>query len=805
MQAPQSRVAGSAQGSPDFQGGFVCDIRLPVGIGTKPIVTVDIRLDRADGVLAAFPYPLHDVSGRLHVIDGRLDVRDVTMRRGTADLTVNGAVSWPPTTHQPPGIEVDDPPADTAPAATELTTDLHVVATDVPMDDALRAALPPDSRQWLGTLGLSGQVDVDGRVFTDPLAATRPAGVGVAATVDPAPAPDADPLAAMGALDYDLLLKLHNASVAPTLNLSAGAVAATNLTGEVRVTPSRLEFRDLHGRRGPATVALAGTVELPPSPVPVVFPISPAKTSGTNSPRGAAEPSLAATSAVVHCTASAKGVPLDEGLRKLLPAAARDAWAAVRPGGAVDADFTYAGTVAADDGASTKPAVATAVATGQGAPGPAPAFAPAPAAYRLDLRPLGVSITPTVLPYRLDGCRGRVVVTPGKATLTDLTATHGPARIALAGTADTDGPLRWDARGTVADVPVDDDLRRALPAALKQRLDDVKLLGRLSVNLDHCQYIADADPDAPAAVHAVGTLHAAGASLQVGVPIEQLAGGARFDATLLGGVPQRFTAALAVDAMSLAGRSVTDLRADLDQSAGVSVPPDPSAAAGSADTVLRARRVSGVLAGGDFAGTAEVTFPAAGSPRRAGYAVDFQLRDADAHAILGSDSPSSANGLVTASLALQGDWADPTSRRGRGDVLVVGKQMAQIPLLLGLLEVTDLSLPSGNPFNEATARYAVDGNRVTFDQIQMRSPTLLMAGNGWLDFGSGRVRLNFTTDNPNLPAVPILHELWQGAKQELLQIQVRGTIKAPRVNAAALHTFTTTVDEVIHGNHAERN
>ena len=40
--------------------------------------------------------------------------------------------------------------------------------------------------------------------------------------------------------------------------------------------------------------------------------------------------------------------------------------------------------------------------------------------------------------------------------------------------------------------------------------------------------------------------------------------------------------------------------------------------------------------------------------------------------------------------------------------------------------------------------------------------------------------------------------------RELLQIQVRGTVQAPKVSAASLHTFTTTVDEVLHGSGKEK-
>ena len=242
---------------------------------------------------------------------------------------------------------------------------------------------------------------------------------------------------------------------------------------------------------------------------------------------------------------------------------------------------------------------------------------------------------------------------------------------------------------------------------------------------------------------------------------------------------------LGVASLGMAGRSIEDLGADLSKPAG--------------QPVLNVDHLQGRLAGGEFAGQASLRFPDEGATH---YSLNFVLRNADVRDIARANAD--VRGLLSASVALEGNVGQPGTRRGRGDVQVVGQRMYQIPLMLGLLQVTDLALPSNSPFNEATARYNVNGERINFDQIQMRSNTMLMSGAGYMDFGTKKVRMNFSTDNANLAQIPLLHELWQGAKQELLQIQVRGTIQAPKVNAASFHTFTTTVDEVFSGSDTEK-
>lgn len=69
-----------------------------------------------------------------------------------------------------------------------------------------------------------------------------------------------------------------------------------------------------------------------------------------------------------------------------------------------------------------------------------------------------------------------------------------------------------------------------------------------------------------------------------------------------------------------------------------------------------------------------------------------------------------------------------------------------------------------------------------------------------LDFGNQSVNMNFTTDNPNWPHLPIIGDLLEGAKNELLQIHIRGTIQKPKVSVKSFNTFQTTIDEVVRDN-----
>src|SRR4029078_7128794 len=118
----------------------------------------------------------------------------------------------------------------------------------------------------------------------------------------------------------------------------------------------------------------------------------------------------------------------------------------------------------------------------------------------------------------------------------------------------------------------------------------------------------------------------------------------------------------------------------------------------------------------------------------------------------------------------------------------------------GLMQITNLSLPISSPFNEAAARNTVEGQRISFEQRERRASNRLMSGAGWLDFATRKVKMTFVTDNPNAWRIPFITEILQGARQELMQIHVSGSVQEPKVRGTMMNTFTTTVDEVFGGN-----
>jgi hypothetical protein len=547
--------------------------------------------------------------------------------------------------------------------------------------------------------------------------------------------------------DFEELARYHHrdAQVGYDLNITAkegtlwptdGLFSVSGLAGKMHLTRDRLDIAELHGRRENADLSASGSF-----------------TFTGPSPRLS-----------VHV--DAKNLAMDRSLYAMIPADGRKAWDEVQPRGTVDAEVDFNGPLGSSPAAET------------------PEFDPVPHppdGFFAVLRPRKLAVRVRTAPYPLTFERGSVQIGEGRAVLKDLVAAHGTGRVYVSGSGQmASAATGWKLDLRAENLPCDDEFRKAMPPTLVSILDGLKLRGSLSFNFPNLAYRcadAGADPD----IQLAGSVSLKNGSIDVGMPLANVYGGMDFQTSSKQGKLDTLSGTLKFDSLTLGGRPLRDLKLKLDKPTG--------------KNELRIENIQAKVAGGELAGGVNIFFPDEGANR---YRMNLTVRNADVKDLAG-ETDEDIRGQLTASLALEGDWGEASHRRGRGDVVVAGKQLYHIPLMLGLLQVTNLSLPIGGPFTKGTARYTVDGTRINFDQVDLRADAMMMTGSGYLDFGTKQVRMNLVTDNPAGFKIPFIHDLWQGARQELLKITVRGTVQDPKVEPTSMGTFTTTIDEVFHG------
>jgi hypothetical protein len=450
----------------------------------------------------------------------------------------------------------------------------------------------------------------------------------------------------------------------------------------------------------------------------------------------------------VSLDVAAASLPLEPELCDVLPPIVQTAWTAIRPEGSADISLALR---------PDKP-------------------------VHVVVTPLGLAATPEILPVRFTDVSGKVVVDGERVSLQAITARRGNSTVAIAGNGLAHTGGQWDlvvsARGAVLDA----ELRDAFPPALRDTLVGLNAAGVSDVELRRLTF-TPGDKTASPAVGASADfdvrLRPTDLTLSLGVPMRVTDGDIELRGTIRDDRIQTLDGGFTLRHADLGGRPLTNASATLSKTSG-----QPG---------LKLDNIGGTLADGEIVGRAAIAFPD-GSPTR--YALDLTLRNADVQVLAGKQVQQ-VSGRLSASLAVEGAVDSPFTRRGRGDITVSGDRMARIPVLLNLVQVANLSLPGGTSFNNASARYSLDGARINFEQLAIRSPGFEMAGKGRIDLESRDVRFTFWTARPDLLNIPVLSDLADRARRELLQITVKGTIDRPIVGASAFDSFTTTVEEVL--------
>jgi len=691
------------EGSLKFEGGFLCEIFRSEGFDRDVLISTDLRLDDASGVLADFPYPLQHVKGLVQIRDEHVDIVDVRCNDGAMNLKVSGRVSWVPF-HERDGQDPDKTPH----PPLMLRSDIKVVANNIPVDAKLLAALPAKNREMLEKVGITGRLDVDGMLTQRPL----PMKPGALESDSP--------------VRYDLAIKLHDAAVKPP----GQEWSIDKIDSDLQVSSDMIRVKQLTGSRNKAKITGSGSCDLT-----VEHPIAVANVSAVN-------------------------LELDQPFYKLVTKGTQEVWDLLRPTGAVDLHLSF--------------------------------HPDASHAFAMTMRPRGLIIQPTNFPIKMDQFTGEVRVADDVLTFDNVQAHSGDASMWLSGTTRME-KRDWDIRFAARGLVLNDELVNALPASLKGLIGSIGLKGQVAVDFDKLR-ITDAaapagpppstqpaDPNALPDIEFAATLWLNDASFNIGVPISKATGRLKLASSIHQGHLEQIDGSIEAWALQMAGRDVTNFSAKLLKR------PD--------ETGLRLDEMQATVADGTLGGRIDLITSETGASK---YVMNVSVRNADV-AQLTQETDTKIEGRLSASLALEGPWGDTGAVRGRGDVLVNGKQIAKLPLLLGLFQIANLTLPISGPLNDATVKYSIDGPIVTFDRIELKGNNVMMTGDGRLNFTKKTVDMRFSTENPNAFQIPLIGPLLESANRELLQIHVRGSILAPKVSSSSFGTISTTVDEVLNG------
>lgn len=144
-----------------------------------------------------------------------------------------------------------------------------------------------------------------------------------------------------------------------------------------------------------------------------------------------------------------------------------------------------------------------------------------------------------------------------------------------------------------------------------------------------------------------------------------------------------------------------------------------------------------------------------------------------------------AEGRVDASFAIGGPLNKPQRRTGRGLVEIRDGRMAELPITMGLLQVSQLMLPLNTALDTGDIRFHIDGDHLVFERFDLTCPTLQFRGTGEMNLRDDALSLRFNYRG----TLPIWSDFFAAVSETLFAIDVRGTLSDPAVTVAPLPPF----------------
>lgn len=423
----------------------------------------------------------------------------------------------------------------------------------------------------------------------------------------------------------------------------------------------------------------------------------------------------------------ANGLVFDKELRKGLRGKVLEAWDTVSPTGLADVSIRYRQNMPSMD---------------------------TPVDYRIVILPKQMQLTHQDLPYTLRNVRGKILATPGKVTVEKLKAGDGNSLVELSGV------FTEDANSQVArlalkatDLPVDPELLKAMPDGFASLWKGQPLDGTVDVDLEKFHIVRTKKPG------------------DANEPVDANARPVR--------VALEGTASLS--RLQIAGRDITALSCAFEKVL--------------AGDVIRVSDIEGRMYGGKLAGRASI---------RAGDSTSYSMRvsingvDLDKLVNARVSDPNAAvsmPGTLSGDLTMQQTIGKEDSRRATGSLQIREAKLYRVPVLLGLLQVVTLQLPGKNAFTGGKLDYQLKGEKLVLREINLSGESLSIVGSGTLDLDTEKIRMNFL-GRPlgKLPGIGRdLDTLLKPFAKEIMEIKVTGTLKKPTMRTVALGSLEKAI------------
>ncbi len=444
-----------------------------------------------------------------------------------------------------------------------------------------------------------------------------------------------------------------------------------------------------------------------------------------------------------------------------------------------------------------------------------------------DNDPHSVSIKPIWFPYELQQLRGTIKIGDGRITLTDISGQHGRTWVTCQGEGEYNEETWWLGLRNllVGSLKVDEDLLAAVPKNLTSHLrklsyegllnmqGEVTLAGRAGDSANpqgsssgH-RFLAEAlqdDANLKSSVSLAWNVRfdMNQAKMKIGLPLDNIYGAVQLKGQYDGNRVE-CEGELGIDSLMVHGVRITGLtgpvmfngeraaagmfvKSQEMQSLQSGIAPENSAASS-------ARPLTGKLYDGVFKLDAQVANDSTG---------EFYLQTTVADACLAQFCKDNASrfsdveGRSYAMLRLTGNGLGTHSLRGDGRVQLRQAAIMELPVIFAVLKSMRVGTRSQTAFDSSNVDFRIAGEEIEFTRFEMLGEPVSLLGNGKANLNR-EIDLNFySVAGKNRFNIPILSDLYRASSQQVLWINVNGTVDDPQTHRNVLPQLNDSLKQL---------
>lgn len=405
---------------------------------------------------------------------------------------------------------------------------------------------------------------------------------------------------------------------------------------------------------------------------------------------------------------------------------------------------------------------------------------------RLQLSPKHITLDLRGQRITLDNLTGILTVRPQLIHIDDLAGTFADSRFLTTGRITLGQDPLYELTVQAQSQQIDDVSRVVLPSVVARAFDSLELACDYELRQTQVTYRPKAVDGPTVVVKGIARLN--NASAVIGVPFKQLTGDLYFNTSYhKDDTWPKLDLQLSAQQVRIFDRLVGPLSLTLSNAVH--------------RNMLSVKELRGQCYGGVVGGEGLIELGEHGY-----YRMTAMLADSKVGPILKpydkTNGPNTetkqhnlGQGLLSASLAIEGHRGLIDTRQGRGRLIVSDAKLYRGPLALALLQLINLTFPTAGAFNDASAQYLIDGDMVLFDSLVFGAPSVRLDGAGTMRLSTRQLDLQLRTSNPSGWDLGPLSDLIARIKDELISIHVGGTLEKPKARATS---FRGTANSVSH-------